>query len=349
MRNIALLSSYWFSHAVIDFVCTGTLFWFLLQYGVDFQLSLILILLYNILAFWLQSIIGIIADYFKFSKSLAFLWCLFVAWGPLFFFLWLPYLTVLFLWIGNALFHVWWGVVTLALDPWKASYPWLFVAPWALGLFLWTMAWMQWYYTWYESLVLLCLACILMYYSSKNFDAYQHILRFSKEHSKKDFLIPIVLIITMLLISIVIRSFVWFIVNFSWKSGFIISLGFVICIVLGKALWGVLADRFWWKKVWVASLLLSLPCLFFWELSPLIWMIGIFLFNITMPISFSWMVIAKPEKSWSLFWLLCLALLIGALPSLLQVDYQWNEDILLVYFILLSAFLVYSALTVLRK
>jgi hypothetical protein len=63
-----------------------------------------------------------------------------------------------------------------------------------------------------------------------------------------------------------------------------------------------------------------------------------------MPIAFSAMVKSIPEKSWTMFWLLCLALLIWALPKLLNIDYMWNEIILLIYLILLSAFVLYVAL-----
>jgi hypothetical protein len=62
-----------------------------------------------------------------------------------------------------------------------------------------------------------------------------------------------------------------------------------------------------------------------------------------MPIVFSAMIKLYPEKSWTMFWLLCMALLIWALPKLLGIDYMWNEIILLIYFVLLSAFVVYCS------
>lgn len=71
---------------------------------------------------------------------------------------------------------------------------------------------------------------------------------------------------------------------------------------------------------------------------------GIFLFNITMSIALVWMVKVMPNRPWFLFWLLCMWLLIWALPTLLQMNYQWMETILLIYLVLLSAWALGVAL-----
>jgi hypothetical protein len=83
--------------------------------------------------------------------------------------------------------------------------------------------------------------------------------------------------------------------------------------------------------------LLSLPFLLLWEMWPVCWFIGIFLFNITMSIALVGMVKVVPDKPWFSFWLLCMWLLIWALPTLLHMNYQWMETILLIYLVLLSA------------
>ena len=342
-----ILSSYSFSHAVVDFVCAASVFWCYINW-VDTSFFFYLILIYNCLAFGLQSIFGIIADHLHFSKSLAILWCISLFWWPLFYFFNIPFLAVIFLWIGNALFHVWWWITTLAINPWKSKYPWIFVAPWAIWLFLGVFFWNSWYYSWIESIILLVMSILSMWFSSRNFHPYQLINNYSKENSKSDWKLPLLLIISLLLISIVIRSFIGFLINFSWKEWFLLSFIFVIFIAFGKALWGILADRFWWLRIWVSSLILSLPCLLLGEYWLIFWMLWIFLFNITMPIAFSAMVKAAPEKSWTMFWLLCLALLIWALPKLLNIDYIWNETILFIYLILLSAFVLYVALDALN-
>ena len=342
-NKIWILWSYSFSHAVVDFVCASTVFWFYVKW-IDASLFYYLVFLYNCLAFGLQSVIGIIADRFHFSKSLAILWCAFLLWWPLFYFLNLPLIAVIFLWIGNALFHVWGGITSLALNPWEAKYPWIFVAPWAIWLFLGIWFWNNGYYTWRESLILLAISILIMRFSSREIHPCELIKKYSLSHNERDWKLPLVLIISLLFISIIIRSFIGFLVNFSWKEWFLLSFIFVMCVALWKALGWILADKYWWIRIWVSSLIISLPCLLLWEYWMIFWMLWIFLFNITMPIAFSAMVKSIPEKSWTMFWLLCLALLIWALPKLLNIDYMWNEIILLIYLILLSAFVLYVAL-----
>jgi hypothetical protein len=77
---------------------------------------------------------------------------------------------------------------------------------------------------------------------------------------------------------------------------------------------------------------------------PVCWFIGIFLFNITMSIALVWMVKVVPNKPWFSFWLLCMWLLIWALPTLLHMNYQWMETIFLIYLVLLSAGALWVAL-----
>ena len=347
INKIWILWSYGFSHAVVDFVCASTAFWLYVKW-IDSSVFYYLVLLYNCLAFGLQSIFWILADRFHFSRSLAILWCIFLFGWPLFYFFNIPLIAIIFLWIGNALFHVWWWITTLAINPWESKYPWIFVAPWAIWLFLGIIFWWSWYYTWIESLIFLSISIFIMQFSSRKFHPYQLIKRYSESHSERDWKLPLILIISLLFISIIIRSFIGFLVNFSWKEWFLLSFILVFCIALGKALWGVLADKYWWMRIWVSSLVISLPCLLLGEYWMIFWILWIFLFNITMPIAFSAMVKAVPEKSWTMFWLLCLALLIWALPKLLNMDYMWHEIVLLIYLILLSAFVLYVALRALN-
>lgn len=338
-----ILTSYWFSHAVIDFVCAATILWLYYTWEIFNEDLFYIALLYNCSAFGLQILFWALADKFKFSKSLALLWCLFVWLGPIFYSLHIPLLSVIGLGIGNALFHIWWWITTLAINPWKSKYPGIFVAPWAIGLFLGTTVWMMGYYTGIESLILLVISALAMFFSSYHFSPYSYIKKFTEKNSNKDRKLPALLILSLLFISVIIRSFIWFLVNYSRKEWFLISLIFVCFVALWKALWGILWDKYWWKKVWVWSLLLSLPFLLLWEYWMWFGLLWIFLFNITMPIVFSGMIKLYPEKSWTMFWLLCMALLIWALPKLLGVDYMWNEIILLIYFILISAFVVYCS------
>jgi hypothetical protein len=58
-----------------------------------------------------------------------------------------------------------------------------------------------------------------------------------------------------------------------------------ISIFLGKGLGGIIADKFGWMRVAILSLISSAIILPFGSAIPLLGIFGIFLFNITMPIT----------------------------------------------------------------
>ena len=344
-KYITILSSRSFSHMVIDFCCAASIFsvWKLDLLSTETFVHWVLI--YNILAFGLQLFLWIFADKSEYSKSISYIGCVLVWIGVCIFSIY-PILSMVLLWIGNACFHIWWWILTLALNPWKAKEPWIFVAPWAIWLSVWIILWKAGNFYHREWLALLWIWLISMIGSSKDFLPYQQI----KESIKKENLkkasrkLPILLIISLFTISIIIRSFVGFLISYSRIVWIPIVLWFTFVIALWKAFGGIIADKYWWLKIWVSSLLLSLPFLLLWEMYPICWFIGIFLFNITMSIALVWMVKAIPNKPWFSFWLLCMWLLIWALPTLLHMDYQWMETVLLIYLILLSAWALWVAL-----
>lgn len=344
-KYIAILSSWSFSHMVVDFCCAAAVFSIWNLGLLSTEIFIQWVLLYNILAFGLQLFLWIFADKTEYSQSISYIGCVLV-WIWVCIFAVYPILSMIFLWIGNACFHIWWWILTLALNPWKAREPWIFVAPWGIWLILWTLLWQAGNFYCREWLALLWIWLITMIWSSKDFLPYKKI----KEHAKKeglkkhDWKLPVIIIISLLTICIIIRSFVWFLVSYSWKTWALLSISFVVCLEFWKALWWFFADKWWWLKIWVGSLLLSLPFLLLWEIAPVCWFIGIFLFNITMSIALVGMVKVIPDKPWFSFWLLCMWLLIWALPTLLHMSYQWMETILLIYLVLLSTWALWVAL-----
>ena len=344
-KYVSILSSRSFSHMVIDFCCAATIFSIWNLWLLSTETFIQWVLLYNILAFGLQLFLWIFADKTEYSKSISYIGCVLV-WIWVCILATYPVISMIFLWIWNACFHIWGWILTLALNPWKAREPWIFVAPWAIGLAIWAILWKSWNFYCREWLLLLWLWLITMIRSSKDFLPYKNIKGQTKKESlkKHDWKLPVIITISLLTICIIIRSSVGFLVNYSWKTWVLISISFVVCLALWKAFGGIIADKWWWLKIGVGSLLLSLPFLLLWEIYPVCWFIGIFLFNITMSIALVWMVKVLPDKPWFSFWLLCMWLLIWALPTLLHMDYQWMETILLIYLILLSAWSLWVAL-----
>ena len=88
-------------------------------------------------------------------------------------------------------------------------------------------------------------------------------------------------VILLLLMSVAVRSMVGLGLVFPWKSD--LSLLFVLtgAIVAGKALGGVLGDKFGWTSVAVTGLAVSIPLLTFFPQVPILAIFGIFLFQLT--------------------------------------------------------------------
>lgn len=344
IKKIIILFSYSFSHAVVDFICACIVLsthsrWFFWTKTAYFA-----ILAYNILAFWLQTFFGHIADKLKCAKLTWLLGCVFVIIWIIFLNL-SPWAAIIFAWIWNALFHIWWWIVCISTNPEKATPSWIFVAPGAIWLYLWTLIGKSWKFIWWLWIILLVVSILSIWLSSKNYNIYNIIKEFNeKEKNNQNFLKKIITpIILALLVSITIRSFIGFIISYQRKI-WILSTIFVICIVLWKAIWWILADKFWWIRVWITSLLISLPCLLLWEQSVLFWLLWIFLFNITMSIALAALIKSMPNRWWFAFWLLCLSLLIWSLPSLLWINFYWYEHKLIVILILCSSLFLYITL-----
>ena len=344
-KYVSILSSRSFSHMVVDFCCAAAVFSIRNLNLLSTETFIQWVLIYNILAFGLQLFLWIFADKTEYSQSISYIGCVLV-WIWVCILATYPILSMIFLWLGNACFHIWGWILTLALNPWKAREPWIFVAPWGIWLILWTLLWKAWNFYCREWLALLWIWLITMVWSSKDFLPYKKIKEYAKKESlkKHDWKLPVIIIISLLTICIIIRSFVGFLVSYSRKTWALLSISFVVCLEFWKALWWFFADKRWWLKIWVWSLLLSLPFLLLWEMYPVCWFIGIFLFNITMSIALVWMVKVVPNKPWFSFWLLCMWLLIWALPTLLHMNYQWMETIFLIYLVLLSAGALWVAL-----
>jgi len=92
------------------------------------------LLLYHVLAFGLQPVFGLAVDAAGTPRLAAVLGCL-VSAGALLFPA-SPGLAIVVAGIGNAIFHVGGGVVSLRLTPHRAAAPGIFVAPGSLGLLL---------------------------------------------------------------------------------------------------------------------------------------------------------------------------------------------------------------------
>jgi MFS transporter, FSR family, fosmidomycin resistance protein len=352
-------------HAAIDFACVGLLFTAAADPAITTGKTAFWFVLYNVLAFGLQYLLGLASDFFGSSSRLlecdaapperagyaqdedarsanssaicatedeiwrrhalsggrgvafqqpprafAFSGGILTVTAALIFRNY-PTLAIVLAGSGNAFFHVGAGTISLALTPGKATAPGLFVAPGAIGVLAGMTTGKAGLF---RPVVAVALLGILLLISR----AVPPVL-VERDRNR----VPATqgngysIMLGALLLAVAVRSLVGLSVIFPWKADPVLAATLVAAIVAGKGVGGVLADRFGWLRVACASLLGSLPLVAFGSGIPFLAIVGIFLFNFTMPITLAAVSNLLPGRQGFAFGLTCLALLIGALPVLL--------------------------------
>ena len=95
----------------------------------------------------------------------------------------------------------------------------------------------------------------------------------------------------------------------SWETQPVALLSLTAATVLGKALGGILADRWGWMRTAVGSLLAALPFLVYGHIVPIAAIPGVFFLNMTMPITLAAVAETLPARPGFAFGLTTLACL----------------------------------------
>ena len=131
-------------------------------------------------------------------------------------------------------------------------------------------------------------------------------------------------IILLLFLVVVLRSFQGGIMDFPWYSWWsFTSFVFAVCIMLGKALGGILADRIGVLWTVIVPLVCSAILLRFASDYMIPGLIAVLLFQTTMPITLSLMHRQTPGHPGMAFGLLSFGLFLGTLPK--TVYSLWDE------------------------
>jgi FSR family fosmidomycin resistance protein-like MFS transporter len=152
------------------------------------------------------------------------------------------------------------------------------------------------------------------------------------------------IIILLILISITVRSLIGLSIKFPWKSDFYLLIILTFVIASGKVLGGILADKFGWMKPGLFGLLLSIPLLSFGYTNPVLGLVGICIFNFSMPITLIAISKILPGKAGLSFGLTTMAILIGALPTFSSLKYLIRNEWIVFSFISISTIAFYLGL-----
>jgi FSR family fosmidomycin resistance protein-like MFS transporter len=269
--------------------------------AVPIDSALFLVVLYNFVAFALQAPLGVLLD--KLAQPKLFIIVSFLLLINAVLLTGFPLVAIILAGLGNALFHVSGGYITLSLSK-KIGWLGLFVAPGALGLFFGRTAP---YITWLPiSLLVLGIVVVALL-----------IPKLTKSKRKQTKLNSSLVVLPAILILLVVcmRSYIGFVAPLAPMA---IPLLLTVGVALGKVVGGVIADKIGVYKTAFSSLAIAAILFLFANSSMPIAIMAILFFNMTMPLTlFCLYKLLGESRKGLAFGLTTLALFIGFLPSLL--------------------------------
>lgn len=294
------LALYSFAHFWVDFSCALLLFGTVAGTGN----ALTAFLFYNFFAFAVQMPLGLLCDRLGGEKCFAALGCALAALAWAFG----GMTAAVVAGLGNALFHVGGGVYTLNTSD-KCAPLGVFVSPGAIGIYLGALAPVRAALPMAAVIaVLLLLGCaILRWGRGVPGEAFNPVPTGGSYATAA---------LLALFAVVVIRSLMGGMFQFPWKGSLGLPLAFAVAG--GKAVGGILADRFGRRATAGASLIFAAAGFLFSDF-PIPGMLAVFAFNMTMPLTL-WGAarLLKGAKGFA-FGLLTFALFLGSLPMLLGV------------------------------
>jgi len=333
-RSVQTLTVYSFTHMVVDALCISGVLSLGLLNNLNEEFIITLIVLYNVIAFGSQSIIGYFCDIIKRPKLFALLG------GSLSIlalaFMKIPILAMLLFGIGNGFFHIGGGVRSLYLTPGRALAPGIFVAPGAIGVFIASYV--------SDSFLPMMMVALILLISLIGIMITKEIE--DEEFVKEEPLVTnkFLIVIACLLMVICLRALVGGALYFPWRTTMTTKIFLLSAIVLGKGLGGVLGDKFGFEVVGVGGLLLSALCLYFGESNLMLALIGVFAFNLTMPITLTTLANTFVKYKGFAFGLTTLALASGYMINRSYAYIYERNVVFIVSFILISATALYFGL-----
>lgn len=266
---------YTFAHFAVDFTCFYVLFSTVSAGIENIQQLAFWFLAYNIIAFGLQFIVGYICDTKRgFPAGLIgiIITVVGLAFARQF------YLALILLSLGNAFFHVGGGIDSLINADGKMWRSGVFVSSGAWGVALGIMAGKANASILYPLLFLLISGTLIYLYCNPKINKEK-----SQFNLKRD--VSIGLAIALIFISVAIRAHTGGSIEITWKNTTFLILLATFASFFGKFTGGFIADKIGARTLGTLALLLSIPLLAFFNNNIVLCVIGIALFNMTMPVT----------------------------------------------------------------
>ena len=271
------LAIYTFAHFAVDFACFFVLFSTVSAGVGSLQQLTIWFLTYNIIAFGLQFIVGYVCDIRR-SFPAGVIGVIITMCGLVF--ARQIYIALVLVALGNAFFHVGGGIDSLVNAGGKMKRSGIFVSSGSWGVALGTLAGRGGISILYP-MAALALSGVLIYLfcSPSKINLPKSEFRVKAEN------ISAGLAIALIFISVTVRAHTGFSVPMPWKSTTALVLMSTFAAFFGKFIGGFAGDKLGAKSAGTGALLLSLPLLVFFSQNTWLCLLGIMLFNMTMPIT----------------------------------------------------------------
>ncbi|HOP57440.1 MAG TPA: hypothetical protein PLM51_04665 [Bacillota bacterium] len=263
------------AHFVADGAAVATLY----KITQDIYTTAIAVILYDILAFTVQPLLGIMTDFKKVASLFLVSGLLLIAFGSFISFIGIVAQAV-FLGFGNALAHVGGFAIAKSASKDDMTSLGLFVAPGALGVGIGTL--------FPEVSVALAIlsAIVALIYALYYFFGKERIFVPVVSLKKPDVFRVDWVLLSVVLIVVLLRGFCGTIATGQYiVSGTSGQLAIYLAIFLGKAVGGFLADRIGIVRITMVGFFPSLIGLVFFRDVEILYVFSIFLFNFTMPLT----------------------------------------------------------------
>ncbi len=338
------LSYYTLLHCLVDFCCI----YYMVQVIMPAcwkgyaETWLLYGVLYNFVAFAGQLPVGIFGDWLQrngYMVTFGLLFLLAAYIGTAFGLSMLP--AVLLLGVGNACFHVGGGREAMAYQENACQPVGIFVATGAFGVFggKWVAGQgMNWLSAMTVVLVIALLLQLILCHVTTAQKQIKQLISFHPEKGSWSLLLAVCCILV-----VVLRSFAGTVFCFPWSSGWL-ALLMTVGIVLGKAVGGVLADRFGIRPTVLISLTCSALLFLGANAVPMMGLLAVFLFNMTMPITLSLLGMQFPAAKGTAFGALTFAIFVGLIPSYFCNIRQFSKPWIYVLLSAVSLLLLYLPL-----
>ena len=324
-------------HFLVDGICSLVI-WSRLYNGVSLQSS-ILFITYNVLAFCTQPLFGLLIYKYNNKNRLLLIISIFLLiLGVLFSFQYI--ISAILLGIGNSIFHITGGKFVICKTNNDIVSLGIFVAPGALGLVI--GKYIISLVTWIIFLSLLIIFTVLLMIFNKN----EELVCERKNIVLSNKIMKSIVLVIILVV--LLRSFVGSSNIFTFDKNITILILMGAFTMIGKILGGILSKYFGINITIISTMIISLICFIFFNNNLYVALLGILLFNCSMPITLCLMNELFPKLEGFSFGLLAAFLI----PGYLLGTFNYGENLLKVLIIIsciLSIILVMLSNAVIKR